>query len=260
MNEKDVVVKIVDWLVERNIIAGTNGFVVGISGGIDSSVTSTLCAMTGKQVMVLEMPINANPTLSKDHAIWLTKIFKNVSAREVYLGSAFDIFKKSLYQIEDDEELVWANAMSRLRMVALYCHANRYNMLVCGTGNKVEDFGVGFFTKYGDGGVDISPIADLYKSEVYKLGAYFGIDERIMKAKPTDGLWGDNRSDEDQIGATYDELEWAMKFQAGLPMFGLTERQKEAYHIYTTRQAKNLHKVEPIPVCKFKRNSYGAMI
>ena len=197
----------------------------------------------------------------RNHIAWLEKQFSNVSSHSFDLTNTYDGFIKDLDQLvhlESEAEstlLTYSNTRSRLRMVALYAMAGLNGMLVCGTGNKVEDFGIGFFTKYGDGGVDLSPIADLYKSEVYSLGRALGVSEEILNAPPTDGLWTDDRSDEDQIGATYDELEAAMQTQEkhGLsPSDDVFEnaREKEVWSIYKARFLANQHKMDPIPVCK----------
>jgi NAD+ synthase len=232
--------------------AGLKGFVVGVSGGIDSAVSSTLSAKTGKPVIVLNMPIlqaKNQDSLSSRHITWLEDNFPNVEGSRIDLTDAFKTLGSTLpSDIQDD--LSMANTRSRLRMLTLYTYATHHRFLVVGTGNKVEDFGVGFFTKYGDGGVDISPIADLLKSEVFLLGRALGIVEDIIKAPPTDGLWEDNRTDESQIGATYAELEWAMAADAGGNTENLTQRQKEVLSIYRRFNTQNRHKMEPIPVIK----------
>lgn len=229
-----------------------NGFAIGISGGIDSALTSTLCAHTGKQVICVNMPIHqhqAEYERSKEHIAWLEKKFKNISSYEVDLTTAFETLKKSIPS-DIQDPLSMANTRSRMRMVTLYAFAGNKKLLVAGTGNKVEDFGVGFFTKYGDGGVDISPIADLVKSEVVALARELGVVDSILNAKPTDGLWHQERTDEDQIGATYDELEWAMEFIEKKKATGkLNERQKNVLHIYNRFNAANKHKMTPVPVC-----------
>jgi NAD+ synthase len=197
--------KIIKWLVEYSNNSNTNGFVVGVSGGVDSALTSTLCAMTGKKTIVVSMPIHQEPTQhsrSIKHINWLCSKFSNVEQLTLDLSPAYDVFSNMIAS----SELGLANTSSRLRMVSLYLIANTHNLLVVGTGNKVEDYGVGFFTKYGDGGVDISPIADLLKSEVRLIAKELGVLDELVNAVATDGLWGDNRTDEDQIGATYDEL------------------------------------------------------
>jgi len=232
--------------------AGLKGFVVGVSGGIDSALTSTLCAQTSKPVIVLNMPIHqlkSQDSLSSRHIEWLRNHYKNVSGNRVDLTHAFDSLSGTLpKKIQDD--LTMANTRSRLRVLTLYAIAGHHRYLVAGTGNQVEDFGVGFFTKYGDGGVDISPIADLLKSEVVQLGKYLGILDEIINAPPTDGLWADNRTDESQIGATYTELEWAMAYTDRDSGGELTRRQKEVLSIYRSFHERNRHKMEPIPVIK----------
>ena len=209
---------IVNWLKDYTLNAGMKGFVVGVSGGIDSAVTSTLAARTGLDVLCLEMPIHqAESQVSRamNHIAWLKENFPNVSMTQVNLTPVFDSLIDAFPEVEDEESRMMslANTRARLRMTSLYYFAALKKYLVAGTGNKVEDFGVGFYTKYGDGGVDLSPIADLMKSEVYALGRYMGVNQEIIDAAPTDGLWGDDRTDEDQIGASYDELEWAMTMQ-----------------------------------------------
>lgn len=253
MKTGKVIEHIVKWLNDYCENAGLNGFVVGVSGGIDSAVTSTLCANTGKKVMAVNMPIlqpEDQKTLAGQHIEWLEKGFKNVTGVTVDLTSVFNSLKDTLPG-DIQTGLPMANSRARLRMITLYAFAGHHKMLVAGTGNKVEDFGVGFFTKYGDGGVDISPIADLMKSEVYELGRALGVNKAILSAPPTDGLWHDNRSDEDQIGATYDELEWAMHFdEVGGATASLSLRQKEALSIYRAYNRANRHKMEPIPIAK----------
>jgi len=257
MKTKEIINYIVTWLSEYSEKSKTNGFVVGISGGVDSAVTSTLCAKTGKNVIVLNMPIrqhSAEYERANEHIAWLKKNFENVTSHEVELTPVFEELERTLPSGIQDW-LTMANARARLRMTTLYAFASHHKMLVAGTGNKIEDFGVGFFTKYGDGGVDISPIADLVKTEVYTLAKELGIVESIQKAAPTDGLWADGRSDEDQIGATYPELEWAMEFLENPQNFSdLTPRQREVLDIYERLHKANLHKMQPIPVCKIPEN------
>jgi NAD+ synthase len=222
--------------------------VIGISGGVDSALTSTLCANTGKKTIVVSLPIHQEKSQLKraeDHIKWLCSKYDNVSSLKVNLSKVFDCFSDCF---KEASSLSLANSRSRLRMTALYQIASSNNGIVVGTGNKVEDFGVGFFTKYGDGGVDISPIADLTKSEVWKLAKKVGVIDEIVSADPTDGLWGDDRTDEDQIGASYPELEWAMDF-SGDPST-LEGREKDVYYIYSQLNSANQHKMNPIPIWK----------
>ena len=216
--------------------------VVGISGGIDSSVTSTICALTGKKTIILSMPINQikeQQDLSLKHQNWLKNKFKNVESHLVNLDNVFKSFKSSLNKFNNEHGL--ANSRARLRMTTLYQVAASNNGIVVGTGNKVEDFGVGFYTKYGDGGVDISPIADCTKSQVWEMGNNLGILKEIIEAQPTDGLWDDGRTDVNQLGMSYKELEEAMK-----------DSSNKNYKKYLEIRKRNLHKMNPIPVCKMK--------
>jgi len=259
MNTSKVAEHIVKWLKDYAENAKVKGFVVGVSGGIDSAVTSTLCAKTGLPTLCVEMPIHqaqSQVTRAQEHIAQLKERFNNVSDTRVDLTSTFEDFKKSAPEVETSaqNDLALANTRARLRMTTLYYLAGLHGLLVAGTGNKVEDFGVGFFTKYGDGGVDLSPIADLVKSEVYALGAHLEVPESIQKAQPTDGLFGDSRTDEDQIGASYDELEWAMQMQdAGKSADDFSGREKEVYKIYIRLNTINQHKMIPIPVCEIPK-------
>lgn len=244
---------IVNWLNDYSAKAGMKGFVIGVSGGIDSAVTSTLGAKTGLKLLCLEMPIHQGEdqvSRAAKHIDFLYENFSNVDRIEVELTPIFDAFIKAVPQVDNEEDrfMSLANTRARMRMTTLYYFAALHGYLVLGTGNKVEDFGVGFYTKYGDGGVDLSPIADLYKTEVYELGEYLGVNDAIMKAPPTDGLWGDDRTDEDQIGASYPELEWAMEFDGDESE--LSKRQKEVLEIYRKLHRANKHKMEAIPVCE----------
>lgn len=251
MQTKEIKEHIVKWLNTYCENSKTNGFVIGISGGIDSAVTSTLCALTGKKVIVLNMPIKQFKNefdRSNEHINWLKKNYSNVESYTVELTPVLEAVENCLPK-EIQDFLTMANGRARLRMTTLYSFASHYKLLVAGTGNKVEDFGVGFYTKYGDGGVDISPIADLYKTQVYALAKELGVVESIQNAKPTDGLFADGRSDEDQIGATYPELEWAMEYIDKNESYSLTNRQEEVMRIYKSRNIANKHKMEPIPVC-----------
>ena len=239
---EELKVRIVNWLKDYYWKYDIKAFVVGVSGGIDSAVVSTLCAETGFPTYVLTMPLHSkkgNTELSDAHAKALTKKYSNVRVVDVDLSETYETFLFNVDQDFVNNKLANANTKSRLRMVTLYQVAGSVGGIVVGTGNKVEDYGVGFYTKYGDGGVDIAPIADLYKSEVWELGEYLDVDQRIVDAKPTDGLWDDGRNDEDQIGATYDELEEAMENKTGAAVNILEEYNK-----------KNRHKMEPIPTFK----------
>ncbi|MBP0903110.1 NAD(+) synthase [Mariniflexile gromovii] len=260
MQTDKVVNYIVDWLRDYATKAGVNGFVIGISGGIDSAVTSTLCAKTGLDVLCIEMPIHqaeSHVTRAQEHIKQLTEQFDNVSDTRTNLTPVFEAFKSEVFFDGDQAtvDMALANTRARLRMTTLYYYAGLYKLLVAGTGNKVEDFGVGFYTKYGDGGVDLSPIADLLKSQVYELGSFLNIPESIMKAQPSDGLFGDSRSDEDQIGASYPELEWAMKMdEAGKKSEDFTGREQTAFKIYKKFNNANKHKMIPIPICEIPNN------
>lgn len=256
MQTEKVVDYIVNWLKEYAVNANMKGFVIGISGGIDSAVTSTLCAKTGLDLLCLEMPIHQAPSQvsrALNHIDWLKKNFSSVEMTQVNLTGVFDSLIDALPTVSNEEDrfMSLANTRARLRMTSLYYFAALEKYLVAGTGNKIEDFGVGFYTKYGDGGVDISPIADLLKSEVYEIAEYLGINNEIIIAAPTDGLWGDDRTDEDQIGASYDELEWAMKMkEENKDISEFSGRKKEVFKIYNHLNNINKHKMLPIPVCK----------
>lgn len=253
---KKTINHIVGWLKAYLEDAGMNGFVVGVSGGIDSALTSTLCAMTGKPVLCLEMPIHqdseqVNRALA--HIQWLKSQFSNVAHHSISLSPVFEQFKTQLppTDLRDEELHSLANTRARLRMSTLYYFAALHRYLVAGTGNKVEDFGVGFYTKYGDGGVDLSPIADLMKSQVYALAAHLNVSESILNAAPTDGLWSDNRTDEDQLGVRYEDLEWAMMAtEKRLDPNGFSDTQKKVFEHYNRFHKQNKHKMLPIPVCK----------
>jgi len=260
MQTEKVVKYIVDWLKSYLETSHQKGFVIGISGGIDSAVTSTLCAMTGYPLLNLEMPIHQEKNQTeraKKHIEWLKSNFSSpVNSIEVELTNTFDSIVNAFPKTESSDQvnLALANTRSRLRMTSLYYFAGINNYLVAGTGNKVEDFGVGFYTKYGDGGVDLSPIADLLKSDVYEIARYLGINTDIQKAKPTDGLFGDDRSDEDQLGASYDELEWAMQQkEEGKTSDNFTGREKEVFDVYSRLNRINQHKMVAIPVCEIPK-------
>ena len=247
---------IVEWLLDYAINAKVKGFVVGISGGIDSALVSTLCAQTGLPTLCVEMPIHqaeSHVNRANEHIAQLKERFPNVTNERTDLTPIFESFKTQVPTSEKEAllNLSLANTRARLRMTTLYYFAGIHSLLVAATGNKVEDFGVGFFTKYGDGGVDISPIGDLMKSEVHALAAYLEVPSSILDAKPTDGLFGDDRSDEDQIGANYDELEWAMRQdENGKTATNFTGREAEVFSIYKRLNTINQHKMNPIPICK----------
>ncbi len=233
-----------DWIVKyyKSMSREADSLVVGVSGGIDSSVTSALCALTGKKTIVIAMPINQikeQHDLSLKHQDWLKNKFKNVESRLIILDSVFKSFEVSLNEFNDQHGL--ANSRARLRMTTLYQVAASNNGIVVGTGNKIEDFGVGFYTKYGDGGVDISPIADCTKSQIWEMGKDLGILKEIIEAQPTDGLWDDGRTDANQLEMSYKELEDAMK-----------DSSNKNHKKYLEIRKRNLHKINPIPICKIK--------
>lgn len=251
MNTPEVAKYITAWLSNYCDKAGLSGFIIGISGGVDSAVTSTLCAQTGKKTIVLSMPIrqsSAEYERAMNHIADLEQRFPNVIGMDIDLTSVFEAFESTMPETAKQDRLAMANSRSRLRMSTLYGIGQAEGCMVAGTGNKVEDFGVGFYTKYGDGGVDLSPIADLTKSDVWDLAREIGVIPEIIVAKPTDGLWDDERNDEDQIGASYPELEWAMEF-SGDPK-ELNKRQKKVLEIYQKFHNANKHKMIPIPVCE----------
>ena len=240
-NYKELKERIVKWIKDYADENKIQSLVVGVSGGIDSAVVSTLCAETGLPTFPLGMPIHQDShqeSLSDIHLAWLEKKYKNVKTLKFNLTKVFEKFKEALQDYSNDN-LSLANSRSRLRMTTLYQIAGKYNGMVVGTGNKVEDYGVGFYTKYGDGGVDIAPIADIYKTEVWELGRHLGVNEKIIEASPTDGLWDDKRTDEDQLGASYAQLEEAMEYGTG-----------PAVKILETFNGKNKHKMEPITTFK----------
>ena len=244
--------EITNWISDYALENDIRALVVGVSGGVDSAVTSTLSARTGIRTIVLNMPIHQKKyqdDLSKKHISWLKDNFNNVEERIVNLSKTYDSFVETV-SVDEVSDLALANSRARLRMTALYATAGSNGGIVVGTGNKVEDFGVGFYTKYGDGGVDISPIADLLKTEVYQIARELDIIEEIIQAAPTDGLWGDGRSDEEQLGASYEELEWAMKESKNPSNKDLSEREKEVLGIYQRLNKSNSHKMNPIPIFK----------
>ena len=233
--------RIVNWIKDYANDNNIQSLVVGVSGGIDSAVVSTLCSETRLPTFPLGMPIHQDSgqeSLSDNHLAWLDTKYAHVKPLKFDLTKTFETFKKTLNEYSHDD-LSLANTRSRLRMVTLYQIAGKYNGIVVGTGNKVEDYGVGFFTKYGDGGVDIAPIADLYKTEVWELGKLLGVNEKIIEATPTDGLWDDKRTDEDQLGVPYSLLEEAMETGTG-PGVQVLQRFNKS----------NQHKMQPIPTFK----------
>ncbi|MBK7130486.1 MAG: NAD(+) synthase [Crocinitomicaceae bacterium] len=263
MNAKKTAEYITNWLKDYAIRANAKGYIIGISGGIDSAVTSLLCAQTGLSTHCLEMAIHQNQAevnRGLEHIAWLEKKFPNVSHQQINLTESFDTLCGVLPEKTTSHGLSMANTRARLRMLTLYAVGQSKGLLVAGTGNKVEDFGVGFYTKYGDGGVDVSPIADLKKTEVYEIAKAYDIIQSIQSAAPTDGLWKDERTDEGQLGATYPELEWAMDFYLLKPhllsgelldseISAYSVRQKEVLKIYRNFNRANQHKMIPIPVC-----------
>ena len=239
------IVFIKDWILNyvNSMPKKAESLIIGVSGGIDSSVSSTLCAMTGLKTIAISMPIKQKINqhdLSLKHQEWLKKNFKNVNGLTIKLDDLFNTFEKTLSNFNNEHGM--ANSRARLRMSTLYQVAAANNGIVVGTGNKVEDFGVGFYTKYGDGGVDISPIADCNKTEVWELGKKLNILKEIIEAPPTDGLWDDGRTDEGQLGLSYSELEEAMDNKNSV------NRDK-----YIKIRNANLHKMNPIPVCKIPK-------
>ena len=233
--------RIVEWIKNYAESNGINSLVVGVSGGIDSAVTSTLAAETGLMTYCIGMPLlqkKEQENLSDIHLDWLGDTYWDTKTEKFDLSNLFEVFRYTMRKYGEDE-LALANTRARLRMATLYQVAQTVGGIVVGTGNKVEDYGIGFYTKYGDGGVDVAPIADLYKTEVWELGRHLGINERIINAKPTDGLWDDGRNDEDQIGASYAELEEAMEHRTG-----------PAVEILDKFSKQNRHKMEPIPTFK----------
>jgi len=266
MNTQEKIDYIIEWLKSQLKLSGMKGFVVGVSGGIDSAVVSTLCAKTGMPTLIVNIPItgtdwNLHNTPSFDRAAQhisnLYNSYSNVEPCLIDLSLTYFHFFNQFGK-ENKTEMALVNSKARLRMTTLYQLSAARGYLVVGTGNKVEDFGIGFFSKYGDGGVDISPIADLYKSEVYELARELEVNENILNAIPTDDLWDDGRSDEEQIGATYDELENTMKKlqlsrDSGENVW--SDREKEVMEIYSKHRNNNMHKMLPIPVCKFPKEN-----
>ncbi len=246
MNAEKRINIIKNWILSYTESTGTNleTLVVGVSGGIDSSVVSAICAKTGINTIAASMPIkqkNSQHSLSIQHQDWLKRNFKNIECPIINLDNVFKNFQNDLSNYSS--EIGFANSRSRIRMATLYQIAKSKNGIVVGTGNKVEDFGVGFYTKYGDGGVDISPIADCTKTQVWEMGKELGILESIIHAKPTDGLWDDGRNDEDQLGLSYTQIEEAMK-----------NNKSKYYDKYLSIRKPNIHKMVPIPICKFEKD------
>ena len=259
MQTQAVIEHIVRWLHDYAGQARVKGFIVGISGGIDSAVVSALAARTGLDVLLLEMPIRQQAEQidrAQQHIADLQSRFANVRSLRVDLTPAFNCFADTVDVNESEypaKQLALANSRARLRMLTLYYYGQINGLLVTGTGNKIEDFGVGFFTKYGDGGVDISPIADLTKTQVYRLAESLNIIEAIRKAVPTDGLWDTERTDEQQMGASYPELEWAMDIPADKQPEDFEGRQREVLAIYRRLNRAAQHKIQPIPVCNVQK-------
>ena len=245
MNSKDKIVYISNWIKDyvKSINNNPTTLVIGVSGGVDSALTSTLCAQTGLKTIAVSMPIKQNSSqhdLSLRHLEFLEQNYPNVETKIIELDNVFKTFQNTMQNF--DSELAFANSRSRLRMVTLYQIAQSNNGIVVGTGNKVEDFGVGFYTKYGDGGVDISPIADCTKTEVWELAEEIGVIKDIISAAPTDGLWDDSRNDESQLGLSYKQLEEAME-----------NKSSKHFSRYEEIRKPNLHKMKPIPVCEIPK-------
>ena len=260
MQAEKVIDHIVKWLKDYASAAHVKGFVIGISGGIDSAVVSILCAKTGLDVLCIEMPIHqpkSHVSRGQEHINKLKHDFSKVTAKLVDLTPVFEEFKAQI-SLDGEQAVVdmaLANTRARLRMTTLYYHAGLQGLLVAGTGNKIEDFGIGFYTKYGDGGVDLNPIADLMKTEVYSLAKVLGVSETIINAAPSDGLFGDDRSDEDQIGASYPELEWAMQMKEnGKTTNDFEGRQREVFELFSRLNKINQHKMRPIPICEIPKD------
>lgn len=254
MTPKQRIQHITSWIYKYAQKYKIESLVVGVSGGIDSAVVSTLCARTTLPTLAVSMPIRQSKhthDLSVRHAHWLTTQFENATNYTVDLTPSFDQFEQAMVPVFDNE-LAFANSRSRLRMMTLYQIAQANGGIVVGTGNRVEDFGVGFYTKYGDGGVDISPIGDCLKTDVWAMGQELGIMPEIINAAPTDGLWADGRTDEDQLGMTYEQLEHAMYMDEN-ELRG-TKEELQRLKQYRTIRERNLHKMEPIPVCKIPRS------
>ena len=253
---KEIKITITKWLKKYALEHNKDSLVIGVSGGIDSAVASTLCAETNIKTIVISMPIHQNSEellRANKHINWLKKNYSNIESVKIDLSNIFNQFKQTLGK-DFQNTLALANTRARIRMTTLYQIAGSKNGLVIGTGNKIEDFCIGFFTKHGDGGVDLSPIGDLMKSEVFLLAKELNIISEIQKAAPTDGLWNDERTDEEQIGATYKELESAIQNLA-VKKKNLTSREKEVIEIYLKVNKANKHKMSPIPVCVISKKN-----
>lgn len=255
MQTQKITEHIVSWLKDYAQKANVKGYVIGISGGVDSGVVSTLCAMTGLKLLAIEMPIRQKEdqvNRAQEHIDFLKSKFPNVEGLTINLNEPFEALFNT-FQVDEanfpDQKLAFANTRARLRMLTLYYYGQINGLLVCGTGNKVEDFGIGFYTKYGDGGVDVSPIADLYKTEVYELARSLDLPESIKNAIPTDGLWDAERTDEQQIGATYPELEKIQKEWGTKSESNYSGRDLEVFRIFSKMNRAAQHKIQPIPVC-----------
>ena len=254
MKKSETINHIVNWIKDYQNKNKIKGLVIGVSGGIDSALTSTLCALSGLKTLCLNMPIKQRKEQfdrASEHISWLKNKFENVNSIDIDLTPFFERFQSIVDTSANKSELALANSRSRMRMLTLYYYAGINDSIVVGTGNKVEDFGIGFYTKYGDGGVDISPIADLMKSEVYVLSKHLKINDDILNAPPTDGLWDDDRSDVDQIGVSYEDLENIMyRLQKGEDPKEFSNEIKSLYKVYIGHHNTNKHKMVEIPVCK----------
>ena len=254
MKKSETINYITNWIQDYHNKNKVEGLVIGVSGGIDSALTSTLCALTGLKTLCLNMPIRQQEKQfirASKHIKWLKNKYNNVNSINIDLTPFFEKFQSTVDTNAEKSELALANSRSRMRMLTLYYYAGINNSIVVGTGNKVEDFGIGFYTKYGDGGVDISPVADLMKSEIFELSKHLKINDDILNAPPTDGLWDDDRSDEDQIGVSYKDLENIMlRLEKGEDPKGFSNKIKSYYEIYMGHHNANKHKMVEIPVCK----------